>query len=124
MMDFAPFDGARHDLRTRISTDIGGKKFTINSPPRCHFENWGKGGHQIAKEFNIRFRKAAGSVACPRYRGDDSIRKDKRRHHVMRNAFRPQCCEDREAPVGDFAKNSIKPLSGFYDMLNGTILVI
>jgi hypothetical protein len=32
--------------------------------------------------------------------------------------------EDREAPVGGFAKNNIKPLSGFDDMLNGTILVI
>ena len=42
----------------------------------------------------------------------------------MRNAFRPQRCEDREAPVGGFAKNSIKPLSGFDDMLNGTVPVI
>jgi hypothetical protein len=44
---------------------IGGHKFkgfwhhhfTVNSPPRRHFENWGKGRHQIAKEFNIRFGK-------------------------------------------------------------------
>jgi hypothetical protein len=42
----------------------------------------------------------------------------------MRNAFRSQRCEDREAPVGGFAKNSIKPLSGFDDVLNGTIPVI
>ena len=42
----------------------------------------------------------------------------------MRNAFRPQRCEDREAPVGGFAKNGIKPLSGFDDVLNGAILVI
>ena len=42
----------------------------------------------------------------------------------MRNAFRPQRCQDRKAPVGGFAKNSIKPLSAFDDMLNGTILVI
>src|SRR5262249_31477837 len=78
---------------------------------------------QIAKELNIRFRKAAGSVACPRDRGDDTIRKDKRRHYVMRNAFRPQRCEDREAPVGGFAKSSIKPLSGLDDMLNRAIPV-
>jgi hypothetical protein len=73
VVDVAALDGARHNLRARISTDIGGKKFTINPPPRCHFENWGKGRHQRAEEFNIRFRKAAGSVACPRYRCDDSI---------------------------------------------------
>jgi hypothetical protein len=42
----------------------------------------------------------------------------------MRNALRPQRCEDREAPVGDFAKDSIKPLSCFDDVLNGAILVI
>ena len=42
----------------------------------------------------------------------------------MRNAFRPQRCEDREAPVGGFAKKSIKPLSGFDDVLNGAFLVI
>ena len=42
----------------------------------------------------------------------------------MRNALRPQRCEDRKALVGGFAKNSIKPLSGLDDMLNGTILVI
>jgi hypothetical protein len=42
----------------------------------------------------------------------------------MRNALRPQRCEDREAPVGGFAKNSIKPLPGVDDMLDGTILVI
>jgi hypothetical protein len=42
----------------------------------------------------------------------------------MRNAFRPQRREDREAPVGGFAKNNIKPLSGLDDMLNRTILVI
>ena len=42
----------------------------------------------------------------------------------MRDALRPQRCEDREAPVGGFAKDSIKPLSGFDDVLNGAILVI
>jgi hypothetical protein len=42
----------------------------------------------------------------------------------MRNALRPQRCEDREASVGSFVKNSIKPLPGFDDMLNGAILVI
>ena len=42
----------------------------------------------------------------------------------MRNTFRPQRCEDREAPVGGFAKKSIKPLSGFDDVLDGTVPVI
>ena len=42
----------------------------------------------------------------------------------MRNAFRPQRCEDREAPIGGFAKDSVKPLSGFDDVLNGATLVI
>src|SRR6516225_833086 len=42
----------------------------------------------------------------------------------MGNALRPQRCEDREAPIGGFAKDSVKPLSGFDDVLNGAILVI
>ena len=42
----------------------------------------------------------------------------------MRDAFRPQRCEDREVPIGGFAKDSIKPLSGFNDVLNRAILVI
>jgi len=42
----------------------------------------------------------------------------------MGNALRAQRCEDREAPVGGFAKDSIKPPSGFDDVLNGAILVI
>jgi len=42
----------------------------------------------------------------------------------MRDALRPQRCEDREVPVGGFAKDSIKPLSGFDDVLNRAILVI
>ena len=42
----------------------------------------------------------------------------------MRDALRPQRCEDREVPVGAFAKDSIKPLSGFDDVLNRAILVI
>src|SRR5215467_735259 len=78
----------------------------------------------MAKEFNVRFPKPAGSVASPRYRVNDPIRKDKRRHHVMGNALRPQRCEDREAPIGGFAKDSVKPLSGFDDVLNGATPVI
>ena len=42
----------------------------------------------------------------------------------MGNAFRPQRCENREAPIGGFAKDSVKPLSGSDDVLNGAILVI
>ena len=42
----------------------------------------------------------------------------------MRNAFRPQRREDREVPVGGFAKDSVKPLSGSDDVLNRAILVI
>ena len=42
----------------------------------------------------------------------------------MRDAFRPKRREDREVPVGGFAKDSIKPLSGFDDVLNRAILVI
>ena len=42
----------------------------------------------------------------------------------MGNALRPRRCEDREAPIGGFAKDSIKPLSGFDDVLNWAILVI
>jgi len=42
----------------------------------------------------------------------------------MGNALRPQRCEDREAPISGFAKDSVKPLSGFDDVLNGAILVI
>jgi hypothetical protein len=36
----------------------------------------------------------------------------------MGNALRPQRCEDREAPIGGLAKDSIKPLSGFDGGLN------
>ena len=35
-----------------------------------------------------------------------------------------QCCEDRKAPVGGFAKPGVEPLPGFDDVLNGAILVI
>ena len=42
----------------------------------------------------------------------------------MGNALRPQRCEDREAPIGGFAKDSIKPLSGFDNVLKGATLVI
>ena len=42
----------------------------------------------------------------------------------MGNALRPQRCEDREAPIGGFAKDSVKPLSGFDNVLKGAILVI
>jgi hypothetical protein len=42
----------------------------------------------------------------------------------MGNALRPQRCEDREAPIGGFAKDSINPLSGFDNVLKGAILVI
>jgi hypothetical protein len=42
----------------------------------------------------------------------------------MRDAFRPQPFEDREVPIGGFAKDSIKPLPGFDDVLNRAILVI
>src|SRR4029077_20437181 len=42
----------------------------------------------------------------------------------MGNALRPQRCEDREARIGVFAKDSIKPLSGFDNVLKGAILVI
>ena len=42
----------------------------------------------------------------------------------MADALRPQRCEDREAPIGGFAKDSVKPLSGFDDVLNGATLVI
>src|SRR5215469_8154229 len=78
----------------------------------------------MPEEFNVRFPKPSGSVASPRYRVDDPIRKDKRRHHVMGNALCPQRSEDREAPIGGFAEDSVKPLSGLDDVLNGAILVI
>jgi len=42
----------------------------------------------------------------------------------MGNALRPQRCKDREAPIGSLAKDSVKPLSGFDDVLNRAILVI
>ena len=42
----------------------------------------------------------------------------------MGNALRPQRCEDRKAPIGGFAKDSIKPLSGFDNVLKGAFLVI
>src|SRR6516162_10622309 len=42
----------------------------------------------------------------------------------MGNALRPQRCEDRKAPIGGFAKHSIKPLSGFDNVLKGALLVI
>jgi len=38
--------------------------------------------------------------------------------------LRPQRCEDREAPIGSFAKDGVKPLSGFDDVLNRAALVI
>ena len=44
-VDVSALDGARHNPRARISTYIGGKKFTIDPPARRHFENWGKGRH-------------------------------------------------------------------------------
>src|SRR5215469_18177986 len=78
----------------------------------------------MPKEFNVRFPKPAGSVASPRYRVKDPIREDKRRHHVMGDALRPQRCEDREAPIGGLAKNGVKPLSGLDNVLNGATLVI
>ena len=42
----------------------------------------------------------------------------------MGNALRPQRCKDREAPIGGFAEDSIKPLSGFDNVLKGAIPVI
>ena len=42
----------------------------------------------------------------------------------MGDALPPQRCEDRETPISGFAKDSVKPLSGFDDVLNGAILVI
>ena len=42
----------------------------------------------------------------------------------MRDALRPQGSEDREVSVGGFAKDGVKPLPGFDDVLNGAILVI
>ena len=45
VVDVSALDGARHNPRARISTYIGGKKFTIDPPARRHFENWGKGRH-------------------------------------------------------------------------------
>ena len=42
----------------------------------------------------------------------------------MGDALRPERCENREAPIGGFAKDSVKPLSGFDDVLNGAILII
>ena len=42
----------------------------------------------------------------------------------MGDALGPQRCEDREAPIGSLAKDSVKPLSGFDDVLNRAILVI
>jgi hypothetical protein len=42
----------------------------------------------------------------------------------MGDALRPQRREDWEAPIGGFAKDSVKPLSGFDDVLNGATLVI
>jgi hypothetical protein len=44
------------------------------------------GKNQIAKQFDVSFRKAAGRVGRPRHRVDDPIREDKRCHHVMRDA--------------------------------------
>jgi len=87
-------------------------------------ENGDECRDEIAKQFDIRFREAAGRVGCPRHCVNDPIREDERRHHIMRDALRPQRCEDREVPVGGFAKDSIKPLSGFDDVLNRAILVI
>src|SRR5216683_2367078 len=42
---FPRWTAPRHNPRARISTYIGGKKFTIDPPARRHFENWGKGRH-------------------------------------------------------------------------------
>ena len=42
----------------------------------------------------------------------------------MRDALRPQRCEDRKAPVGGVAKHGVEPLPGFDHVLNGAILVI
>jgi len=122
--DVASLNGARHDPRTRIAPNIGGKKLAVDPPDRHRFENGNECRDEIAKQFDIRFREAAGRVGCPRHCVNDPIREDERRHHIMRDALRPQRCEDREVPVGGFAKDSIKPLSGFDDVLNRAILVI
>src|SRR5215469_2543726 len=42
----------------------------------------------------------------------------------MGDALLPQLCENREAPIGGFAKDNVKPLSGFDDVLNGATPVI
>ena len=42
----------------------------------------------------------------------------------MGDALRPQRREDWEAPIGGFAKDSVKPLSGFGDVLNRATLVV
>ena len=122
--DVASLNGARHDPRPRIAPNIGGKKLAVDPPDRHRFENGDECRDEIAKQFDIRFREAAGRVGCPRHCVNDPIREDERRHHIMRNAFRPQRREDREVPVGGFAKDSIKPVSGFDDVLNRAILVI
>jgi hypothetical protein len=122
--DVASLNGARHDSRPRIVPNIGSKKLAVNPTSGRRFENGDKCCDEIAKQFDVRFREAAGRVGCPRHRIDYPVREDERRHYIMRDAFRPQRFEDREVPVGGFVKDSIKPLSGFDDVLNRAILVI
>ena len=110
-LDISSLNGARHDPRTRIAPNIGCKKLAVDPPPRRRFENGDECRDEIAKQFDIRFGKAAARVGCPRHRVDYPIREDERRHHIMRYALRPQRCQDREVLIGGFTKERIKPLS-------------
>src|SRR5262249_30414341 len=80
--------GARHDPRTRIAPNIGGKKLAVDPPDRHRFENGNECRDEIANQFDIRFREAAGRVGCPRHCVNDPIREDERRHHIVRDALR------------------------------------
>jgi hypothetical protein len=122
--DVASLNGASHDPRTRIAPNIGGEKLAVDPPDRLRFENGDECRDEFAKQFYIRFREASGGVGCQGHRVDDPIREDERRHHIMRDTVRPQRCEDRELQVGGFAKDNIKPLSGFDNVLNRATLVI
>ena len=64
MADVTSLNGARHDPRTRIAPNIGGKKLAVDPPDRRRFENGDECRDEIAKQFDIRFREATGrSVA-------------------------------------------------------------
>src|SRR6516162_10224136 len=47
--DVASLNGARHDPRTRIAPNIGGKKLAVDPPDRHRFENGNECRDEIAK---------------------------------------------------------------------------